>query len=351
MSYNQYTTCTPSKDWQSLVAYVAWAAVPLTAVCVPFMIAAPWCIPFYLLAITAAGTVAACDWWLDVRLVCNGGDQSMVGMIVSVEPSRGKTEFFGELDTDYSINLLIYPCLPGVTQAVAEASVPFGFLMSETQGVKDDVGYFRGEFAPANGTPAVPTSWVLHAEFEGAGMRDFRIGALVALGLAIAAVIACAAIPPPWGIVVAAILAFLAFLAGLIGYLVGDHDYAAPSDAGHSGEFHQPDTVTGLGADLVYVMGTWVFDSFHEGWNELHPIKACTTIGTWNGAWPADIPAVKAGLDGGFKDANDPATVGRQNDEHWKWTVHPYIDGCGDWPPLHPVGEGGGGVGGGPHIG
>ena len=78
--------------------------------------------------------VAGCDWWLNVRLVCLGGDRSVVGMIVSVEPSRGKTEFFGELDTDYSLNLCIYPNLPGVSQAVAETSTPYGILMAETQG-------------------------------------------------------------------------------------------------------------------------------------------------------------------------------------------------------------------------
>ena len=345
-SYNQYTTCTPSNKWQSMAAYIAWAVGPLTAVCLPLLVTAGWCIPFYLLAIAAAGVVAGCDWWLNVRLVCNGGDRSVVGMIASVEPSRGKTEFFGELDTDYSLNLIIYPCLPGVSQAVAAASVPFGVLMAETKGVKDDVGFFRGEFAPENGTPAVPTSWVLHAEFEGAGMRDFRVGALVALGLAIAAVLACELVPPPWGIVAAAILALLAFLAGLIGYLVGDHDYTDPGDGAIPGEFHQPDPTSGLGADLLYVMGSWVFDSFHEGWNELHPIKQCTPIGTWNGAWPADIPTIKARLDAGFADAVDPATVGRQGEEQWKWTVHPYIDGCGDWPALQPLGAAGGG-----HIG
>lgn len=339
-SYNQYTTCTPSTNWQSMAAYIAWAVGPLTVVCLPLIAAAGWCIPFYLLALVAAGTVAGCDWWLNVRLVCLGGDRSVIGMIVSVEPSRGKTEFFGELDTDYSINLLVYPCLPGVSQAVAEATVPYGVLLAETQGVKDDVGFFRGEFAPLHPTPSEPKSAVLHAEFEGAGMRDFRIGALVALGFAIAAVVACAAIPPPWGLVVAAFLAFLAFLAGLIGYLIGDHDYADPGQGSIPSELHQNDPTSGLGADLLYVAGTWVFDSFHEGWNELHPIKVCTPIGTWNGAWPADIPAITKRLDAGFADASDPLTVGRQNDEHWRWRVHPYIDGCGDWPPLHPVEDG-----------
>lgn len=337
-TYDQYTTCTPSSKWQSMAVYIAWAVGPLTAVCLPLIVTAGWCIPFYLLALLAASTVAACDWWLNVRLVCLGGDRSVVGMIVSVEPSRGKNQFIGELDTDYSINLLAYPCLPGVTQALAEATSPYGVLLAETQGVKDDVGFFRGEFAPKGGTAANPTSWVLHAEFEGAGMRDFRIGVLVALGFAIAAVVACAAIPPPWGYVVAGILALLAFLAGLIGYLVGDHDYTDPGDGVIPAELHQPDKVTGLGADLLYVSGSWVFDSFHDGWNELHPIKVCTPIGKWDGAWPADTPEISKRLDQGFNDANDPRTIARQDELHWKWTIHPYVDGCGDWPPLHPVG-------------
>lgn len=340
VAYHQYTTCTPSPKWRSLPMYIAIAVGPITAVVSPLIITAGWCAPFYVLAIAAAGVVAACDWWLNVRLVCLGGDKPVVGMIVSVEPSRGKTDFFGELDTDYSINLLIYPCLPGVTQADAEATTPYGVLMAETQAVKDDVGFFRGEFAPEESTPSIPTTWVLHSEFEGAGMQDFRDGALVALGLAIAAVFACAIIPPPYGYIVAGVLALLAFLAGLIGYLVGDHDYTDPGDGAIPAEVHQPDPTTGLDADLLYVEGTWVFDSFHEGWNELHPIKKCTPIGRWNGAWPADIPEIAAKAEAAFDTARDPVTVGKQSQEHWTWTAHPSVDGCGEWPGLHPVGGG-----------
>ena len=36
-----------------------------------------------------------------------------------------------------------------------------------------------------------------------------------------------------------------------------------------------------------------------------------------------------------------------QEDQHWRWEIHPYVDGCGDYPPLHPTGEGPAG----PHIG
>lgn len=328
-NYNQYTTCTTSNGWMSLTAYIAWATGFLIAVAIPVIAVAGWCALFYIPVVVAAETVAACDWWLNVRLVCLGGDRSAVGMVVRVDPARGKTDFFGELDTDYSINLLLYPDLPEVTQAVAEVTPPYGELIKEQPGIASDVGFFRGEFAKEPDTDR--TSWVLHAEFEGAGMRDFRIGALVALALAIAALIVCAAVPPPFGVVAAAILTFLAFLAWLIGYLVGDHDYADPSDtAGTPSEIKQNDKDSHVGADLLYVSGAWVFDSFHEGWNELHPIKKCTPIGTWNGAWPVDIPEVAKKLDDGFRDAK---TAGA--DPHDRWEIHPYIDGCGDYGSIH----------------
>jgi hypothetical protein len=35
---------------------------------------------------------------------------------------------------------------------------------------------------------------------------------------------------------------------------------------------------------------------------------------------------------------NYPGTKANQDDQKWRWEIHPYIDGCGDYPPLHPVG-------------
>ena len=55
-------------------------------------------------------------------------------------------------------------------------------------------------------------SAVLHAEFEGAGILDLLLASQIALGLAVAALIACLVLPP----LVTAILAFLAFLAFIL---------------------------------------------------------------------------------------------------------------------------------------
>jgi hypothetical protein len=48
-----------------------------------------------------------------------------------------------------------------------------------------------------------------------------------------------------------------------------------------------------LGADLLGVRGTYVFDSFHEGWNELHPIEKCTIVGRFNATRSTDLERLR----------------------------------------------------------
>jgi hypothetical protein len=323
--FKQYTACSQPSQWMSPAAYIATATGAIAAVFAVMGIGTFPCGLLLIEAFAIAGSIAFCDWWLNVRLVCLGGDESVIGMVVSVEPSTGK-EGFGALDTDYSINLLVFPTMPGVTQPELEVSVPYGVLAAETDGVRDHVGFFRGEFAQDE-KKTLPVSAILHAEFEGAGMHDFRIGLLVAYGLALAAWFICAAVPVI-GWVIGIILAILALLAALIGGLVGLGDTASPSDVpGAPTEIHQPDD-KGLGADLLYVRGRWVFDSLHEGWNELHPIKACTKVGEWSGAWPADTVDLQKRLDDAFGAAGRDDVVKRQQQPEHRWTVHPSVDGC-----------------------
>lgn len=338
--YKQYTSCCQPKNWLSLPAYLGFAAAGLAIIWIPLIALAGWCALFYLLVAAAAEGVAACTWWLEVRLVCLGGDRSAIGMLVSSEPPADKS-WPGSVDSDFSINLLPYPALPGVTQGDLELTSPYGVLVTEQASTKQHVGFFSGEKATEkNGVESA----ILHAEFEGAGVRDVLIAVTVALALAIAALIACVAIPPPWGLIVAGILALLAFLAALFGTLIGSGDGGAPGDVkGAPTELHDNDPVTGLGADLLYVYGTWVFDSLHTGWNEIHPIKKCTFVGKWDGAWPTDLVDVQHRLDAGFADARDPATVGRQSEDKYTWKIHPLVDGCGETvevPPPPPTGGG-----------
>jgi hypothetical protein len=333
MSFNQYTQCVQPADHSSINEYVSAVIQGLipAGVLAAIAIAAgePWCALFSLEIFAAAGAVAFCEWWLNDRLICLGGDRSAVGMLVTIEPATGKSGF-NAFDTDYSINLLLYDNLPGVTQAVAEVHPPYGELIKAQPGVTG-----LGLATPGETATDVATqikSAVLHAEFEGAGIRDLKIGAQVALGLSIAALLACVFIPPPWGVIIAAILALLALLAALIGALVGLGDTGSPADVDPSlGNLHTNDPAqNNLGADLLYVMGSWVYDSFHDGWNELHPIKACSRIGRWDGDWPAGFEDTIKRFDQAFEDANNPDTRDEQDHPRHEWTEHPDVDGCDD---------------------
>ncbi|PKW27984.1 hypothetical protein [Phycicoccus duodecadis] len=334
--YKQYTLCSQPMSWMSPAAYIATATAAIAAIFALLGYGTFPCGLILIEAFAAAGGVAFCDWWLNIRLVCLGGDESVIGAVISVETPQEKVgnvdlgdpkTIANALDTDYSINLLVYPTMPGVDQAHLETSVPYGYLAAETDGVRDHVGFFTGEKA-RDKKGVLPSTAVLHAEFEGAGIADFRVGLLVAYGLALAAWALCVALPPPFGWIVGGILALLALLAALLGGAIGVGDAGSPSDVeGAPTEIHQPDD-KGLGSDLLYVRGRWVFDSLHTGWNELHPIKACTVVGSWDGDWSSDTVGVKDRLDAAFDAAERDDVIKRQGKTEHQWRVHPLVDGC-----------------------
>ncbi|MFZ2504573.1 MAG: hypothetical protein WAW88_18065 [Nocardioides sp.] len=321
MAFKQYTGCSTPSTWLSGAAYVAIATAGLAAVLALAGFASGPCGLILLEVFAAASGAAFCDWWLNMRLVCLGGDESVVGMVVSVEPPSEK-DWPGSVDSDFSMNLLVYPTMPGVTQADLETSSPYGRLAARTPDLKSHISFFTGESATdAHGT----TSAVLHAEFEGAGIVALRTALLVAYGIAAAAYAVC--FIPVVGWIAALILALLALLAAFLGTLLGDD--GSPGDVtGSPTEFHQPDPATGLGADLLYVAGRWVFDSLHTGWNEIHPIKVCTKVGSWDGAWPGDIEQIKEKLDDGFATAGSDEVHDAQGRPENKWEIHPAVDGC-----------------------
>jgi hypothetical protein len=93
------------------------------------------------------------------------------------------------------------------------------------------------------------------------------------------------------------------------------------------------------------VKGTWVYDSAHEGWNEIHPIKHCQRIGTWEGSWTAaGFPPgyEKEAVDrwcGAIGKAADPLVVSEQERPENQWQIHPSVDGCRPaeaTPPAEP---------------
>ena len=128
-----------------------------------------------------------------------------------------------------------------------------------------------------------------------------------------------------------AAIAAVLVLAGIIGGLLDTGD---PNDVNPGlGEIHVNDA-TGRGADVLVVRGTWVYDSAHEGWNELHPILQCQRIGTWQGSWWSTTitpPQTMAAVDRWCRmltEAEDPATITATLRSENQWEVHPVIDGC-----------------------
>ncbi len=121
---------------------------------------------------------------------------------------------------------------------------------------------------------------LLHCEIEGPGIYDFRILLYVLFGVFLAAAILSAI--PIIGPILSWILSILAFLAFLIGGAAIQHaDASPPAGGGWGGSFNayenagSPDSPV----DIGYVFGRWVYNSLHDGWNELHPLHFMMKIG------------------------------------------------------------------------
>jgi hypothetical protein len=120
-------------------------------------------------------------------------------------------------------------------------------------------------------------------------------------------------------------------LALLVGAVVGLLSGGSASDANPNlGAVHtndDPNGGLGAGADILFVSGSWVYDPWHTGWNEIHPVKVCTRVGRWDGDWdtpPDIILRVRAQLDIAATDATKAAQQRPEN----QWVVHPALDSC-----------------------
>ncbi|ESW92886.1 hypothetical protein NKL07_20935 [Mesorhizobium sp. C280B] len=328
-----WTKCTTADEVISVNQYISAAITSgiFAAVMVVVVVAMgePWCIPIALVVTEIVWILAYCDWWLNKRLVCLGEPVSIVGMVISIEPPSEKT-WPGSLDSDYSLNLLLPNNPVGVSQAVAAASAPFGYLMAENAITSSHGFLFTGN--PAEDKVTGVKSEALHVEFEGASIHDLQTVNILALIAALAALALCMS---GVGVVVAYVLALLALLASLLGAAFSSSDTASPSDAGlPSIETNKGD---GTGATIQGVTGRWVYDaghihdSFHEGHNELHPVQQAQILGRpWDGDWPDDIDEIVRGYQDGYAQSQDPLTKAQQARPGSRWSVHPYVDGCND---------------------
>jgi hypothetical protein len=364
MAYRQYTQCVSAQTHVKMNQYIqiALQSAPFAGVMILIASAKGDVLCDLIVAemVISVAILLYCQWWLNDRLVCLDGDQVAVGMVISSEPAEDKPGVtsidikgysivpipnLDKFDTDFTTNLLLFPNSPGADRATVETSKPFGKLVAEQAATRNEGLDFTSKTSSLkvvdNSTPLpglktiVPDSCALHAEFEGAGVYDLRMATSIALFVAAAALALCL-LDGIVGTILAYILAILAFLIGLIGGIIGLNDDGSPADVNPALNEIHTNKDNGKGADLLLLMGTWVYDSGHnnsgEGWNEIHPVKFAKKVGTWDGRWPdkwtQDPDGALKNWEATVKDATSPVTVASLQEPENQWAIHPCIDGC-----------------------
>jgi hypothetical protein len=295
MAFRQYTRCVSPTGFVSLSRLVRITAVAVVfggaAALVAVVAGEPWSALIGLEIGGLVALIAYCRIWLNNRLICIADDVEVVGVVASLSPpSRSLRDL--DWDNDYSVNLLLQDAPFGATQAQAEQSQPYGGLVAPHHTISA-IGRATPGHAAQHGTgPNKILSFGLHVEFEGRGNKTLFDAAVVALAVAIAALVAGLAWSGRAAAILATVSALIMLLAAVVGKFVGA---GSPADANPSlGDLHPIELDANNkplpGADIVYVRGTWVYDSLHEGWNEIHPVKACAKAGTWTGNWATQPP-------------------------------------------------------------
>ena len=353
MAFRQYTQCVKPENFvggtfagtQGLIVTIIAGVIYLVALALAVFIPA-----VIVVAIAAiAYLIAFLTWWLYGRLICLREEDVCVigvatGRAVSKPHKKGG-------DDDASFNVALAPSRVDLSAERDESSDDrFSTRLPEPK-----EHYWTGLqgviVAPNDQVLAVGRGYVsdeghvsylkaIHSEFEGSGIRNLLIWANATLAILIAAA-ALASIP-----IIGTLLTLLALLLTLIGVITALTDPLNPGDP------QDVDPNLGeLGAyDVVVMKGNWVYDSLHDGWNEIHAIHACQIIGRMDDGktWPTEIkdpqdPNAIVDLDLGtpggaeraismwcqaIQQAEDAEEGGSRDDPAQNWVLHPRIDGC-----------------------
>jgi hypothetical protein len=359
MAFRQYTSCIKPANFSD--TYAGHEGLIVTAVVgvlylVGLVLAGAVHPAFLMVAVGGVSyLITYLEWWLHGRLICLS-DQLVCVIGVSLGTPSVKAREKGG-DNDASFNVVLAPSRVDLTAAKdPDSDDKFSTRMPEpkehywenpgdpTIGNKVQgrivepnpavLGIGRGYVADLGHVRYLKA---IHCEFEGSGIADLLdwAKAMLVLLLAIAALSAF-----PGLALFLTILAILLSLLGVTAAALGGTNPGDPEDVlGNMGTIKS--------TDIVIVKGNWVYDSLHDGWNEIHAIHACQVIAEMpDGAtWPATIPSpvefVMLGLDtpdkvaravgvwcnaiGQAEDAEDGGS--RDNPEH-TWVIHPGIDGC-----------------------
>lgn len=401
--YRQYTKCYQHKPGDKpfnkadLVGFVAGSSAPGLLGALAAFLAGFNLVGFILIAYQYAATiVAVANQWLYHRLACVSGNRCAVG-VVRHGPERGD---LGEFDNDQFFDVRLMPHRPKDEYKDPDTGYATGAPGPSKDGKTEQhkgndvyLDDFQGQTllhpSPllADLSYDLKRAW-LHCEAEGnfwAAMKEYApllgaaVGVGAAAGAAAGAALGCAigSIFGPIGCVIGAIIGAIA--GGLLGG--GAAAYVGANAAFHSDPGNVEDANVGdksLGpivtGDKVVVYGTHVYDGFHEGWHEFHPLMAVLKLDPkendeavqyleWDpdfpgsGTIPPDLPSMdptiagltpsdmRKGLDSSkfrararwLRDLwcgllherfDDPATIAAQRQPEHRWTIHPDVDGC-----------------------
>lgn len=385
MMFRQYTSCythvPPDKPFNKadLLGFVTGNAGPGGIAMIAAFLAGMPVIAFVILAIqTAITIVAVANEWLNHRLVCIPGAEASVCAvgIVLANPTTGD---LGQFDNDQYFTMRLMPHAPAPDAADGVATAHY----------VDDVGGDGFQGAQL----LKPVAWDLpyldaaqggeraglHCEAEGnfwQAMKDYApiAGIATAVGAAVGAgagaAIGCA-IGGLFGPIGCAIGALVGAIAGALGGAAGAAAIVA-TIAFHSDPGNVDDTNVGdrslepiQAGDRIVAVGHHVYDGFHEGWHEFHPLMMVMKIPEYfeQGTGLPATPALNAGqadadialgltappfraAAANLKDrwcsavraTLDPGLRPQQQQPQNGWTIHPDVDGCmppePDPPPI-----------------
>jgi hypothetical protein len=351
MAYKEYTKCIKPANYIdlgiNLVGISNLILLVLTAGFVAYAVIAiaggPVAITIAIAAVSAI--IIVLRWWLFGRLICLGDPPencAIIGMVRGhghSDPSIG--EKYG--DNDYTMNIMLAPGPLGIIDPPPSSITELQALIEEKYWISPQghlsrpnpavLGIGKGYVASVDNLKY--QQW-LHCEFEGDGIRAL----LDAFYILLATLLASLLLSGIW--VLGAVAALAALLTKLFDVGPGDPGSGNPLDVGPS-----PGTLDGRA--VVVVKGGWIYDSGHDGWNEIHPVRACQVIGHlgMNEGWAefklsdgtplplGDENQVKQFRDswcGAISDAEDAEDGGSRDDPQHDWGLHPTIDGCK--PPV-----------------
>ena len=351
MAFRQYTSCVDHTNYVGLFAGNDGLVLSVIAGIIYLLglIAAFFYAPLIYAAIAAlVFLITFLVWWLYGRLICLSDEEQCIIGVALGRPTSNPQKKGGDDDASFNV-ALARSTIDLLAEKDPSSDDPFSTRLPEPKEHYWDNPLQGKIIKPHPNVAAVDLGYVsdteharylksIHCEFEGSGIRNLLIWANGVLAILILAAV-LSSYP-----IAALILAILALLLTLI---LGGIAITAPLNPGDP-----QDVLPNMGeiesGKIVVIKGNWVYDSLHDGWNEIHAIHACQIIGEIpdGKTWPAEIDTPpeftdKLGLDTdvkveraigvwclAIKQAEDAEGGGNRDDPAQNWVVHPLIDGC-----------------------